>query len=81
MCESEDLEDEYHHVSFCEALVVTRGHLFGELSNVNYSSKEELLKSVFKKENLKVAGRFIEQMYMESRELLYKSKVVGWSEG
>ena len=80
VCESNELEDEYHHVLFCDALVVTRTHLFGELEDVNYDNKESLLKSIFKRENLKTAGRFIEAMYMERRELLYKSKVVEWSE-
>ena len=74
------MEDEYHHVLFCDALVVTRTHLFGELVNVDYSSREELLKTIFKSENLKIAGRYIEQMYMERRELLYKTQIVEWSE-
>ena len=54
--------------------------MFSELTNVDYSTKEDLLKSIFKPENLKVAGRFVEQMYMERRELLYKSGVLEWTE-
>ena len=79
VCESDELEDAYHHVFFCNALLLTRSNMFSELKNVNYSSKEELLKTIFKPENLKIAGRFVEQMYMERRELLYKSGVVEWT--
>ena len=80
VCEKDELEDEYHHVLFCDALVMTRTYLFRELKNVDYSSKENLLKSIFKPENLKTTGRYIEQMYMERRDLLYKSRVVEWTE-
>ena len=80
MCDIGNLEDEYHHVLFCDAFIKTRTEFFGELHNVKHDSKETVLSSIFKTENLEVAGRYIEQMFVQRRELLYKYGIEEWVE-
>ncbi len=80
VCEEDILEDEYHHVSFCEALKTPGTAFFSDLKNINYANKVELMKTVFKPENLKTSGRYIEKMFAIRQEILYKSGIEEWSE-
>ena len=80
VCEQNVLEDEFHHVLFCDALIEPRTDFSGELNNVNYKDQVELLKTVFKLENLKISGHHIEAMFAIRREILYKSGMPEWEE-
>ena len=73
VCDQEVLENEYHHILFCDALKDVRTDFFGELSNIDYGCKLDLLKTVFKTENLKISGRYVEAIFAIKRETLYKS--------
>ena len=76
ICNDGLLEDEYHIVLYCDALVDTRSKYFATsaiLEDVeDLTDKAEICRMLFNSHNLKSTAHFLEEMCDVKLELLYK---------
>ena len=75
ICDDDLLDNEYHFLLYCEALVETRSKFFGDntfLEDVeDPTDPAELCKLLLNSHNLKKTARFLEEMYRIRQSKLY----------